>query len=123
MPEHRAGVRAEHKLSRIFHPFDARFFVRDVSGHAARAVTLAEITHGRSCCKTKFLTKRELARLCRCSERTIDRLLEEGDAPPVTRLSTRRIIFPTTSARQWRRKSDGSESRSERVESPEADAA
>src|SRR6516165_12515161 len=50
---------------------------------------------------SEFLTKRELARLCRCSERTIDRLLEEGDAPPVTRLSTRRIIFPAASARQW----------------------
>jgi predicted DNA-binding transcriptional regulator AlpA len=49
----------------------------------------------------EFLTKRELARLCRCSERTIDRLLEEGDAPPVTRLSSRRIIFPAASARQW----------------------
>ena len=27
----------------------------------------------------EFLTKRELARLCRCSERTIDRLLEVGE--------------------------------------------
>ena len=34
----------------------------------------------------EYLTKRELAKLCRCSERTIDRLLEQGDAPPVTRL-------------------------------------
>jgi predicted DNA-binding transcriptional regulator AlpA len=49
----------------------------------------------------EFLTKRELAKLCRCSERTIDRLLEQGDAPPLTRLSSRRIIFPATSARQW----------------------
>lgn len=49
----------------------------------------------------EFLTKRELARLCRCSERTLDRLLENGDAPPVTRLSTRRIIFPAASARKW----------------------
>jgi predicted DNA-binding transcriptional regulator AlpA len=49
----------------------------------------------------EFLTKRELARLCRRSERTIDRLFEEGDAPPVTKLSTRRIIFPATSAREW----------------------
>jgi predicted DNA-binding transcriptional regulator AlpA len=49
----------------------------------------------------EFLTKAELAKLCRCSERTIDRLLEEGDAPPVTKLSTRRIIFPATSARNW----------------------
>jgi predicted DNA-binding transcriptional regulator AlpA len=48
-----------------------------------------------------FLTKRELAQLCRCSERTIDRLLEQGDAPPVTRLSTRRIVFPATSACEW----------------------
>jgi predicted DNA-binding transcriptional regulator AlpA len=49
----------------------------------------------------EFLTKRELAHLCRCSERTIDRLLEQGDAPPVTRLSTRRIVFPAASAREW----------------------
>jgi predicted DNA-binding transcriptional regulator AlpA len=50
---------------------------------------------------TEFFTKRELARLCRCSERTLDRLLEIGDAPPVTRLSTRRIIFPAAAARSW----------------------
>ena len=49
----------------------------------------------------EFLTKRELARLCRCSERTIDRLLEGGNAPPVTRLSTRRIIFAAADARKW----------------------
>jgi predicted DNA-binding transcriptional regulator AlpA len=49
----------------------------------------------------EFLTKRELAKLCRCSERTIDRLIEDGDAPPVTRLSRRRIIFPAASAREW----------------------
>ena len=49
----------------------------------------------------EFLTKKELAKLCRCSERTIDRLLEEGDAPPITRLSARRVIFPLTSAREW----------------------
>jgi len=36
---------------------------------------------------SEFLTKREL----------VDRLLEEGDAPPVTKLSTRRIIL----AREW----------------------
>ena len=49
----------------------------------------------------EFLTKRELAELCRCSERTIDRLLESGDAPPVTHLSSRRIIFHAPSAREW----------------------
>lgn len=49
----------------------------------------------------EFLTKRELAKLCRCSERTIDRLLEEGDGPPVTRVSAGRIIFPAASAREW----------------------
>ena len=49
----------------------------------------------------EFLTKRELASLCRCSERTVDRLLENGDAPPVTRLSSRRIIFHALSAREW----------------------
>jgi predicted DNA-binding transcriptional regulator AlpA len=49
----------------------------------------------------EFFTKRELAALCRCSERTVDRLLEIGDAPPLTRLSTRRIIFDAELARQW----------------------
>jgi predicted DNA-binding transcriptional regulator AlpA len=49
----------------------------------------------------EFLTKRELANLFRCSERTVDRLLEIGDAPPVTRLSPRRIIFYAPSAREW----------------------
>lgn len=49
----------------------------------------------------EFLTKKELAKLCRCSERTIDRLLEVGDGPPVTRLSDRRVIFPAVPARQW----------------------
>jgi hypothetical protein len=29
----------------------------------------------------EYLTKKELAKLCRCSERTIDRLLEQGDGP------------------------------------------
>lgn len=48
-----------------------------------------------------FFTKRELAKLCRCSERTIDRLLEAGDAPPVTRLSPGRIIFPAAAAMHW----------------------
>jgi predicted DNA-binding transcriptional regulator AlpA len=49
----------------------------------------------------EFLTKRELAELCRCSERTVDRLLENGDAPPVTHLSSRRIIFHAPSALEW----------------------
>ena len=49
----------------------------------------------------EYWTKRELAKKWKCSERTIDRLLETGDAPPVTRLSARRIIFPAASAREW----------------------
>jgi predicted DNA-binding transcriptional regulator AlpA len=49
----------------------------------------------------EFLTKKEFAKLCRCSERTIDRLLETGDGPPVTRLSERRVIFPLAPAREW----------------------
>jgi predicted DNA-binding transcriptional regulator AlpA len=49
----------------------------------------------------EFLTKKELAELCRCSQRTIDRLLETGDAPAVTRLSSRRVIFHAPSAREW----------------------
>jgi len=49
----------------------------------------------------EFLTKRELADLCRFSERTLDRLLENGDGPPVTRASSRRVIFHAPSAREW----------------------
>jgi predicted DNA-binding transcriptional regulator AlpA len=49
----------------------------------------------------EFLTKRELAELCRLSERTLDRLLEKGDGPPVTRASLRRVIFHAPSAREW----------------------
>jgi len=49
----------------------------------------------------EYWTKKELARKVKCSERTIDRLIETGDAPPVTRLSCRRIIFHAPSAREW----------------------
>jgi predicted DNA-binding transcriptional regulator AlpA len=49
----------------------------------------------------EFLTKKELAKLCRCSERTVDRLLENGDGPPLTHLAPRRIIFHAPSAREW----------------------
>jgi predicted DNA-binding transcriptional regulator AlpA len=49
----------------------------------------------------EYLSKKELAKLCRCSERTIDRLIEVGEAPPITRLSARRIIFSAALAREW----------------------
>jgi excisionase family DNA binding protein len=49
---------------------------------------------------SEFLTKRELAELCRCSERTVDRLLEQRSLP-VIRLSPRRIIFPVSAVRKW----------------------
>ena len=49
----------------------------------------------------EFLTKKELAKLCRTSERTIDRLLEVGDAPPPTRPSPGRVIFSAASVREW----------------------
>jgi predicted DNA-binding transcriptional regulator AlpA len=52
----------------------------------------------------EFLMKKELAALCRCSERTIDRLIEQGEAPPLTRLSARRVIFPKAAALEWLRK-------------------
>jgi predicted DNA-binding transcriptional regulator AlpA len=75
-------------ISRHLHP-------RRASGHCERRFRMSEPT------VSEFLTKRELAQLCRCSERTLDRLLEQGDAPPVTRVSSRRIIFPLASAREW----------------------
>jgi hypothetical protein len=49
---------------------------------------------------TEFLTKRELAQRWRCSERTIDRLLET-EGLPVIQLSKRRIVFSAASAQRW----------------------
>jgi phage terminase Nu1 subunit (DNA packaging protein) len=49
---------------------------------------------------TQYVTKRELSEYWRCSERTIDRLLET-EGLPVIRLSKRRIIFQLASVQRW----------------------
>lgn len=53
-----------------------------------------------SLCGSQYLTKKELAEQWRCSERTIDRLLET-EGLPVIQLSKRRIVFSAASAQRW----------------------
>jgi predicted DNA-binding transcriptional regulator AlpA len=49
----------------------------------------------------EHLTLEELADWARCSTRTISRLMETGQGPPVVRLSDRRLIFRLADARDW----------------------
>jgi predicted DNA-binding transcriptional regulator AlpA len=49
----------------------------------------------------EFLTLLELADWLRCSVRTVQRLMETGEGPPVIRLSERRIIFRLSDAQRW----------------------
>lgn len=50
---------------------------------------------------TEHVTLPELAQWARCSTRTIQRLLEVGNGPPVIHLSDRRIIFRVGDVRDW----------------------
>ena len=47
------------------------------------------------------LTLDELAKWLRCSMRTVQRLLETGDGPPVIKLSERRLIFRRDAVTRW----------------------
>jgi predicted DNA-binding transcriptional regulator AlpA len=47
------------------------------------------------------LTLPEAARWLRTSTRNLQRLLEDGDGPPVVRLSQRRILFRRSDLREW----------------------
>ncbi len=49
----------------------------------------------------EHLTLAETADWLRCSSRTLQRLLETGEGPPVVRLSERRLIFRLADVRQW----------------------
>ena len=49
----------------------------------------------------EHLTLDETAKWLRCSTRTLQRLLEVGEGPPVIRLSQRRVIFRLTDLRTW----------------------
>jgi predicted DNA-binding transcriptional regulator AlpA len=50
---------------------------------------------------SEHLTLAETADWLRCSSRTLQRLLETGEGPPVVRLSERRLIFRLADVRQW----------------------
>ena len=50
---------------------------------------------------SEHLTLAETADWLRCSPRTLQRLLETGEGPPVVRLSERRLIFRLADVRQW----------------------
>ena len=47
------------------------------------------------------LTLNEASEWLRCSARTLQRILETGEGPPVVRLSERRLIFRLTDLRRW----------------------
>lgn len=49
----------------------------------------------------RYLTLVETADWLRCSPRTLQRLLETGDGPPVVRLSRRRLIFRLSDVGRW----------------------
>jgi hypothetical protein len=49
----------------------------------------------------EHLTLDEAAAWLRCSTRTLQRLLETGNGPPVIRLSERRLIFRLADLRTW----------------------
>lgn len=49
----------------------------------------------------EFLTLTELARLIRCSQRTVQRLLAVGEGPRAIRISPRRLIFARSDALAW----------------------
>lgn len=51
--------------------------------------------------ESEHLTLTETAEFLRCSPRTLQRLLETGDGPPVVRLSLRRLIFRVSDVRRW----------------------
>ena len=51
--------------------------------------------------ESEHLTLNETARWLRCSTRTLQRLLDAGNGPPVIRLSERRLIFRLTDLREW----------------------
>ena len=47
------------------------------------------------------LTLPEAAGFARCSARTLQRLIEEGEGPPVVQLSARRIVFRRSDLTAW----------------------
>jgi predicted DNA-binding transcriptional regulator AlpA len=51
--------------------------------------------------ETEHLTFNETAQWLRCSTRTLQRLLETGEGPPVIRLSERRLIFRVSDLQRW----------------------
>jgi predicted DNA-binding transcriptional regulator AlpA len=49
----------------------------------------------------EHFTLTELAEWLRCSTRTVQRLIETGEGPPMIKLSDRRVIFRKADAQQW----------------------
>jgi excisionase family DNA binding protein len=48
-----------------------------------------------------FLTRSELAKLLRCSERTLDRMLADGTAPRSIPLFARKRVFAVSDVDEW----------------------
>jgi hypothetical protein len=49
----------------------------------------------------EFLTESETARMLRSSERTMQRLRQQGSGPPYVRLGLRRVLYPKCLLMAW----------------------
>jgi predicted DNA-binding transcriptional regulator AlpA len=68
---------------------------------SATAVPTSARATSHTSTETDHLTLTETAQWLRCSTRTLQRLLETGDGPPVVRLSQRRLIFRLLDVQRW----------------------
>ena len=57
--------------------------------------------HRNAITDNEHMTFNETAAWLRCSTRTLQRLLETGNGPPVIRISERRLIFHKMDLRNW----------------------
>jgi hypothetical protein len=64
-------------------------------------VSTTALNHRTATTESEHLTLDETAEWLRCSTRTLQRLLETGNGPPVIRLSERRLIFRVADLRSW----------------------
>lgn len=53
--------------------------------------------------KPRYLTRVELANLCRVTVRTVERWIVAGTCPPITRFG-RRVLFNVEAVEAWERK-------------------
>lgn len=70
-------------------------------GVTSRASATTQNDEQDSALNEQNLTLVETADWLRCSTRTLQRMIETGQGPPVVRLSERRLIFRLSDVRRW----------------------